>query len=74
MRVTLNGQPPHTLRDSMRDQCDWWEGPHEAVLLTNVQPWRPRYDVESAGHRMVMILSIVGCIGFLVWALIQVLV
>ena len=27
-----------------------------------------RYAVESAGHRLVLILSIVGVVGFTVWA------
>lgn len=27
------------------------------------------YDYESAGHRCVLIVSIVGVVGFLVWAI-----
>jgi hypothetical protein len=31
------------------------------------------YDVESAGHRMVLVLSLIGLAGFVVWAIIKVL-
>lgn len=32
-----------------------------------------RYDVQSAGHQMVVILSTAGLAGFVAWAILQVL-
>ena len=39
----------------------------QKALLKKEQP--VKYDVTSAGHRCVFIVSLVGRVGFVVWAL-----
>jgi hypothetical protein len=56
---------PRTTKEAFADERastgDWVSMPRRKVHV--------KYDFESAGHRCVLIVSIVGVVGFLLWAL-----
>jgi hypothetical protein len=73
MNITTRGYP-RTLHDAFPDDRAEWAQPMEDAAGNFVPlPKLRMYDYESAGHRLVFILSIVGIVGFLVWTVCEVM-